>query len=94
LVLLSVPNVHVLLCEPAELRVTTPPSAQPALPFPATPGTPEPAYAVAILNQPLVEVAVVSIVLPGSATQRPAIVPVNAMLNLDTEDLTNLNVKY
>jgi hypothetical protein len=34
----------------------------------------------------------VSIVLPGNATQSPAIVPVNLMLNFDTEVLANLNV--
>ena len=32
--------------------------------------------------------------LPGNATHRPAIVPVNLTLNLDTEVRTNLNVKY
>ena len=94
--LLTVPNVDVtdlFVC--AEFNGATPPTDPPLLPLPPepAPGTPEPAYAVDISNQPF-NVDVVSIELPGNATQRPAIVPVNLMLNLDTDVLTNLNVKY
>jgi hypothetical protein len=92
----TVPKVHVLLCAvTAEFKVTTPPSAQPFDPLPPAPapGTPAPPYAILISIQPLM-VEDVSIVLPGNATQSPAIVPVNLMLNFDTEVLANLNVKY
>ena len=35
-----------------------------------------------------------SITVPGNATHKPAIVPVNLILNFERDVLTNLNVKY
>ena len=91
-----VPNVQVLLCaDTEELSVTTPPNAQPFEPLPGAlaPGIPEPPYAIDISNHPFND-DVESITVPGNATQRPAIVPVNLILNFDRDVLTNLNVKY
>jgi len=95
---LTVPNVAVVDSFDTELPVVTvPPNAQPSLPLPPAPmfapGIPDPAYDVDMSTHPLI-LDVSSMSDPGTHTQRPAIVPENLTSNLDTDVLTNLNVKY
>jgi hypothetical protein len=75
----TVPNVQVrLVDETVVLSCTTPPNAQPSLPLPPAPilapGTPAPAYAVAMSIHPLA-LDVESINDPGKATHNPATLP-------------------
>ena len=72
----------------AEFNGAVPPNEPPLLPLPPAPvlapGIPEPPYATLRSIQPF-NVEAESIVLPGSATHKPAMVPVHLISNFDTD---------